>query len=92
MFGENVEKPFITAFKPYFGHTLGNCVLLETIALLLSMQENTVLPVLNCEQDDPKLKIKINHEIKHSQLNTGMKIVWGFGAYNAATIFRKLGE
>lgn len=92
VFGEYTSKPYLTAFKPYFGHTLGNCVLLETITLLLSMQENTVLPVLNSKGEDPRLKINLNKEIKYSQLNAGMKIVWGFGGYNAATIFKKIGE
>lgn len=92
VFGEYARKPYVTAFKPYFGHTLGNCVLLETIILLLSMQENTVLPVLNSTEEDPRLKIRVNREIEHAQLNTGMKIVYGFGGYNAATIFKKLGE
>ncbi len=90
VFGKNNEKPFITAFKPYFGHTLGNCALLETIILILCMQENTILPILNYEGEDPKLNIRINQNKIHAQLNTGMKIVWGFGGYNAATIFRKL--
>jgi len=90
VFGKNFEKPFITAFKPYFGHTLGNCALLETIILLLSMKENLVLPILNYEGEDPKLNIKIIQEKIQTTLNIGMKIVWGFGGYNAATIFKKI--
>jgi len=89
VFGKKFYKPFVTAFKPYFGHTLGNSALLETLILLLSMQEDLVLPVLNYEGEDPKLKMIINREIIKTDLNTGMKIVWGFGGYNAATIFRK---
>lgn len=91
VFGKNFEKPFITAYKPYFGHTLGNCALLETIILLLSMQENVVLPVLNYEGKDPKLDLEVTQEKVHSDLNMGLKIVWGFGGYNAATIFKKIG-
>jgi 3-oxoacyl-[acyl-carrier-protein] synthase II len=90
VFGENFRKPFITAFKPYFGHTLGNCALLETIILLLSMKENLILPILNYEGKDPKLNIKIILEKKYTPLTVGMKIVWGFGGYNAATIFKKI--
>jgi 3-oxoacyl-[acyl-carrier-protein] synthase II len=89
VFGENFKKPYLTAFKPFLGHTLGNCSLLETLILLLSMQDNVVLPILNYEGADPKLNIRINQEKINAELNTGMKIVWGFGGYNAATIFRK---
>ena len=90
VFGENFKKPFITAYKPYFGHTLGNCALLETIILLLSIKENLILPVLNYEGEDTKLKINVIQEKIRTKLTTGMKIVWGFGGYNAATIFKKI--
>lgn len=90
VFGEYLPKPFITAFKPYFGHTLGNCALLETIILLLSMKENLILPILNFKGEDPKIHITINQEKMRAELTTGMKIVWGFGGYSAATIFRKI--
>jgi 3-oxoacyl-(acyl-carrier-protein) synthase len=90
IFGKNFRKPFITAFKPYVGHTLGNCALLETIILLLSMKNNLILPILNYEGEDSKLGINIVTEKFHSELNMGMKIVWGFGGYNAATIFKKI--
>ena len=90
VFGRNFRKPFITAFKPYFGHTLGNCALLETIILLLSMKENLILPILNYKGEDPKLNIRIIREKFQNEINIGMKIVWGFGGYNAATIFKKI--
>ena len=90
VFGKNFKKPFITAFKPNFGHTLGNCALLETIILLLSMKENLILPILNYEGEDPKLNIRIIREKFQNELNIGLKIVWGFGGYNAATVFKKV--
>ncbi len=90
VFGENFKKPFITAYKPYFGHTLGNCALLETIILLLSIKENLILPILNYEGEDTKLKINVIQEKIRTKLTTGVKIVWGFGGYNAATIFKKI--
>ena len=55
------------------------------------MQENVVLPVLNYEGKDPKLDLEVTQEKVHSDLNIGLKIVWGFGGYNAATIFKKIG-
>jgi 3-oxoacyl-[acyl-carrier-protein] synthase II len=90
VFGQNFKKPSITAFKPYFGHTLGNCALLETIILLLSMKENLIPPILNYEGEDSNLNIKIIQKQIHTRLKIGMKIVWGFGGYNASTIFKKI--
>ena len=90
IFGENFRKPYLTAFKPYLGHTLGNSALVETILLLLSMQENVVPPILNFEDNDPKLKLNISRDKVHDQLKTALKIVWGFGGYSAATLFRKI--
>jgi 3-oxoacyl-[acyl-carrier-protein] synthase II len=54
IFGEEKNQPIISAFKPYVGHNLGGCALLETAMLLLSLEHNIVPPVLNCEQIDPK--------------------------------------
>jgi len=85
----NFSKPYLTAFKPYFGHTLGNCALLETIILLLCMSKNTILPILNYEVSDELINLKILTEIISAKINTGMKMAWGFGGYNAVTLFKK---
>src|SRR4030042_2679419 len=54
IFGKNSEKPLITAFKPYVGHNLGGCSILESIILLLSLENNLISPTLNCDEVEQK--------------------------------------
>ncbi|MDP2939985.1 MAG: beta-ketoacyl synthase N-terminal-like domain-containing protein [Candidatus Omnitrophota bacterium] len=90
IFGKNFKKPFITAFKPYVGHNLGGCALLESAMLLFLLGNNFIPPVLNCDEVDPKLKINIvRKEIYSNKISIALKLSCGFGGYDGAVIFRK---
>jgi 3-oxoacyl-[acyl-carrier-protein] synthase II len=84
------NKPLVTAFKPYVGHTLGNSALLETCLGILSMKNNKVIKIPNLNSLDPKIDLNLSLRTSEKRLKTMLKIVWGFGGYNAAGIFRKL--
>ncbi len=90
VFGLSPKKPLITAFKPYLGHNLGSSALLETVALLLSLNNNVIPPTLNCDTLDPKFNISLVKERKEIKLNMAMKICCAFAGYNAASIFKKI--
>lgn len=90
IFSRNPRKPHVTAFKPYVGHNLGGSALLESIILLLSLEHNTVLPTLNCDDAEPRYGIDITRQLTSHPLNTAMKLSCGFAGYNAAVIFRKV--
>jgi 3-oxoacyl-(acyl-carrier-protein) synthase len=90
VFGVNPPTPLITAFKPYVGHNLGGSALLEAAMLLLSMDNETVLPVLNYNNPDSKFNISLVKEIQESKTNIAMKICCAFAGYNAAAVFKRL--
>ena len=90
IYGKNPEKPFITAFKPYVGHNLGGCGVLESIILLLSLEKNLIPPTLNCNEIEQKYNIELVSELMSYSLNTAMKLSCGFAGYNAAAIFKKV--
>ena len=90
VFGEKKAQPLITAWKPFVGHNLGGSAVLESIILLLSMENNMIPPTLNCEEDEPKYALNLVREHTQHTLNTAMKLSCGFAGYNAAAIFRKL--
>jgi 3-oxoacyl-(acyl-carrier-protein) synthase len=83
------NQPYVTAYKPYVGHTLGNCALIETIFLLMNMQNNFLSPVLNLEQLDPDINLNVVRRDIDLDFNTVLKTIWGFGGFNAACVFRK---
>jgi 3-oxoacyl-(acyl-carrier-protein) synthase len=87
--GKNPRKPFITAFKPYLGHCLGSAALLETVLLLLSLENNVIPPTLNCRIPDKGLNISLVDKLIRKKLNIAMKIACGFAGFNGAAIFRK---
>ncbi len=84
------EPPLVTAFKPYFGHNLGGCALLETVLLLLAMNHDYVPRTLNCEPLDPKIKLNLAVKSVSKPLQTAMKMACGFAGYNGVGIFRKV--
>jgi 3-oxoacyl-[acyl-carrier-protein] synthase II len=90
IFGKNSKKPFITAFKPYIGHNLGGCAILESIILLLSMEKNLVPPTLNCEEIDPRYNMEVVRELTNYSLNTTMKLSCGFAGYNG--VYRRINK
>ena len=90
VFGKNAKKPFITSLKPYVGHNLGGSAVIESIALLLSLENNLILPTLNCDEVDPAHNIQLVRKLLPHSLKTVMKLSCGFAGYNAAAIFKKL--
>lgn len=88
VFGASM-KPWVTAFKPYVGHNLGGSALLETVILLLAMQNNYIPVTLNCQDFDEKYNINLVQKPIRQTLNTVMKLSCGFAGYNGAIVFRK---
>jgi 3-oxoacyl-(acyl-carrier-protein) synthase len=84
------EPPLVTAFKPYFGHNLGGCALLETALLLLAMNHDYVPRTLNCEPVDPKINLNLAIRPVSKPLRIIMKMSCGFAGYNGVSIFRKI--
>ena len=92
IFGKDFKRPFLTALKPYIGHTLGSTALLETTILLLALENGIIPATLNSQELDPKLHVTPARKQIKINLKTVMKTACGFAGYNAAAIFRKLGN
>jgi 3-oxoacyl-[acyl-carrier-protein] synthase II len=90
IFGKYFKKPFVTTLKPFVGHNLGSCALLETVIQLIALEEGFIPPVLNCDEVDPKLEMNVVQEGFYAKnINTLLKIAAGFGGYDGAVVFRK---
>ncbi len=89
VFGLNRTKPLITTFKPYVGHNLGSSALLETAILLLSLENEAVLPTLNAENVNPAFNISLVKDALKTKVNTAMKICCAFAGYNSAVVFKR---
>ena len=90
VFGENSEKPLISAFKPYVGHNLGGSALLETAILLLAMDNSIIPATLNRDEPDPRCKISLLAKNKKKKIKTAIKTCCAFAGFNAAAVFRRI--
>lgn len=88
-FGASPKKPFITTFKPYVGHNLGNSALIETLLLLLSLKNGIIPPAFHTESTDPRYNISLVKEKTAAKINTAVKITSAFAGFNAAVAFQK---
>ena len=71
------------------GHLLGAAGVVESIACLLALQNQTVPPTINCDNLDPQIDLDVTPNTPRQRsleyvLNNG----FGFGGHNASLIFR----
>lgn len=91
VFGKNTERPFVTALKPYVGHTLAGCSLIELILTLIGIVHDTVLPTLNWTTEDDNLGLIPVQKHTPFKVKTWIKTATGFGGFNAACVFEQPG-
>lgn len=76
-----------TAFKPQVGHLLAASGLIEMIAALLALGENTVPATLHTRESHCVLPVPIVTKNLSRPLKTVLKISTGFTGHDAATVF-----
>jgi 3-oxoacyl-(acyl-carrier-protein) synthase len=86
--------PYINAFKSHVGHCLSAAGSIESVATILQIQHDFIMPNLNCEDIHPKILDIIDQKsiplkkIDHT-FNHAIKASFGFGDVNACVIFSK---
>jgi len=92
VFGEHAFKLNISATKSMTGHCLGAAGVIEAIACILSVVNDTVPPTINHFTDDPELDPKLNFTFNSAQkreVNAALSNTFGFGGHNACVIAKK---
>lgn len=89
VFNPEEATPLLTAFKPYVGHNLGGCTLLELSLALLCVNNNCVLPLLDFDEIDRRLGLNFVTQRVPCDVEFFMKTCSAFAGFNAALIFRK---
>jgi 3-oxoacyl-[acyl-carrier-protein] synthase II len=89
LFGEHAYRIPITANKSMTGHLLGASSAVEAIALVKSLQQNTIPPTINQEQRDPECDLDyVPNEARQATLNVGLSNSFGFGGHNAVIVLK----
>ena len=87
LFGKN---PLFSSTKGYTGHTLAAAGIVEFIYSILSIQNNTIFPVLNNKTKMSELDITpVIGLKKYIEINTVLSNSFGFGGNNATIIIGK---
>ena len=93
LFGEYTDNILVHSTKSMVGHALGAAGALEAIAAILSIEEGTVHPTINLENQDEECSISVlketlrNRRIDHILLNN-----FGFGGHNGVLAIQRFEE
>ncbi len=92
VFGDQAYKMNISSTKSMTGHLLGGAGAIESIASVLSINNNFVPPTINHFTDDPEIDPKLNLTFDQGQereVNIAVSNTFGFGGHNTSTVFKK---
>ena len=74
----------LSALKGYFGHTMGAAGVLETIIMMLALEDDVILPSKGYETCGVSGKVKMSDKSVMVHGNTFVKMLSGFGGCNGA--------
>ena len=92
VFGEHAYELNISSTKSMTGHLLGAAGAVESIAVIMSIQNGIVPPTINLVNLDPEIDPKLNltpNKAQEREVTVGMSNTFGFGGHNTSVIFRK---
>jgi 3-oxoacyl-[acyl-carrier-protein] synthase II len=93
LFGEHAYNLNISATKSMTGHLLGAAGVIESIACIMAVKENTIPPTINHKTDDPEIDDKLNLTFNRAErrtVNYALSNTFGFGGHNASVVFKKI--
>ncbi len=92
VFGDHAYKLNISSTKSMTGHCLGAAGVLEAIACVMSVVDDTIPPTINHFTDDPELDPRLNftfHKPQKKTVRAALSNTFGFGGHNACVIVKK---
>ena len=79
----------VNSLKGNYGHTLGAAGLVETVACVLSLKDNVVLPTPGFNIPGTTKPVQVTRVLKYGEYDTCLKTASGFGGCNAAIVLQK---
>ncbi|MCS6981273.1 MAG: beta-ketoacyl-ACP synthase II [Flavobacteriales bacterium] len=93
VFGEHAYQLNISSTKSMTGHLLGAAGIVEALACLFAIQEQTIPPTINHFEDDPEIDNALNftfHVPQKRIVRAALSNTFGFGGHNASVILKAL--
>ncbi|MFC2080484.1 beta-ketoacyl-ACP synthase II [Bacteroidota bacterium] len=95
VFGDHAYNINISSTKSMTGHLLGAAGAVESLAVILAIQNGIVPPTINLSTIDPKIDPKLNltpNTAQKREVNIGISNTFGFGGHNTSAVFSKFEE
>ena len=93
LFGEHAYNLNISSTKSMTGHLLGAAGVIESIACIMAVKENTIPPTINHKTKDPEIDEKLNLTFNRAErrtINYALSNTFGFGGHNASVVVKKI--
>jgi len=85
--GPKAKQAVATVFKPYVGHMLAGCAIIETICTLLAMKHQCVPKSAHRRADHTRLRVPLATSSVERAVKTVLKLSTGFTGHDAALVF-----
>ncbi len=91
VFGEHIKNLKVNATKSMLGHTGWSAAAVELIAGILQMNNSTLHPSINVDEQDPEIDIDVcaNKKVDNYEVNYMLKNSFGFGGLNCCSLIKK---
>jgi 3-oxoacyl-[acyl-carrier-protein] synthase II len=93
VFGEGVYKIPVSSTKSCLGHLLGATGAVELIVCIKAINESTVPPTINLDNQDERCDLKMDYvpkEARQAKINIALSNSFGFGGHNACLVVGKV--
>ncbi|NLF25889.1 MAG: beta-ketoacyl-[acyl-carrier-protein] synthase family protein [Deltaproteobacteria bacterium] len=89
-FGDHAYRLKLNSTKSMLGHLTWSAALVETIAVLLQIQQNKLHPSINIQELDNEIDLDVcaNQPQTH-QINNALKNSFGFGGISCCTLIKR---
>lgn len=86
-FGDHADKLMVSSTKSMHGHTLGAAGAIEAIITLMSLDQQSVPPTINCYEPSPGCDLDfVPHEMRAHKMRHAISNSFGFGGTNASLV------
>jgi 3-oxoacyl-[acyl-carrier-protein] synthase II len=89
VFGDHAYKVPISSTKSSIGHLLGASGAVELIVCTKAINESTIPPTINLENQDERCDLKMDYvplEARQAKVNIALSNSFGFGGHNACLV------
>lgn len=88
------DFPYINSLKSMVGHCLSGAGSIESVASVLQIHHDFIMPNINCDDINPEITAlidasRIPTKLKEKEINIVAKASFGFGDVNACILFKK---